>query len=213
MEFSLLIAEFVIGVQLLIVGLVIRYFAMYTPSWKNVMHCSLALVGFMAACFVGQYLIIHCLSSSYEVIVIDSSVHLRHALRELQFAIALVVVIVGPISFGFWTYQIRTAVTSATRERRWLVFGLMSSLLTCALVNWAVPNVILVFESFGPDLPLQTRFLLLYYKFSVILPLMVLVAWLTKGSNHGTLAALIGIVGSAMILVYSIWACNSPIVY
>jgi hypothetical protein len=213
MKISILLVILVICAQLLIAGRVVHRFVMGPLGWSNVVRHSFALIGWISACFVIQYIIGHYLLSDDGIIVFDAWMYLRHELEMLEFSIALIAMTVGPIGFAFWTSHIGNTVPGVGRERKWLIFGLIPSFLASVLIIWAAPKLLLVYEVFGEDLPVQTRLFRAHYQWVGLLPLSVLAIWLTKRSDYGYVAGLVGFVGSAVIMVYSLWAVYSPVFY
>ncbi|HEY8097244.1 MAG TPA: hypothetical protein VIE65_14260 [Methylobacter sp.] len=199
------IAALVVCAQFASLIIVIRRFAASERSWRMAALCSFALAAAMSILFVTEELaesLLDALDHS-GVLVFD---YVRYEIKMLQFALAVVGNVFAMLGFCLGASFRRKRRTPL--KRLLPIAGMLIALAACGLILFAIPAFSEVFRSFGDDLPWQTRSVLTFYKLVAVFPLLVCWTW---SRWNGEAAALLGIVGSAALLAYSIWACYSPI--
>lgn len=187
-------------VQVLLTVWVVFWFAKQPRCWLNALLASVALAAVVTICaMISPGLFARC----------DACGETSRA--TFQTALTVTTLFFIPATFFFWIFNDKGCLSIKKTEKYWLFFGLFLSLITCFFILYGVPEFAILFESFGANLPLQTLTLLAYYQWVVLLPILVLATWFTRHEHRGSVAALIGIVGSVVVMTYALWSAYSPV--
>lgn len=208
MEFCVIPLNLIALVQVLLTILVVIWFAKQPRNWRNALLASIALAAVAAICAmitVGLFgLFLECNACGD---MANSGVD--RSIFQTAFTVSTLFFI--PATFFFWTFNDKDSPSVAETEKYWLLFGLFLSFITCFFVLYGVPAFAELFESFGANLPSQTLNLLNYYRWVILLPLLVLGTWFTKHEHRGGMAALVGAAGSIIAITYALWSAYSPV--
>ncbi len=94
-----------------------------------------------------------------------------------------------------------------------IVAGVVPPTLVALLAAIVVPELATMYESFGAELPIETRLLLGTYRWYGLLGLVVLglgLFW-PRASDRGVLALVVGVGGSLLLVIFSAWSLYRPI--
>ncbi|MCU7859107.1 MAG: hypothetical protein KZQ86_04580 [Candidatus Thiodiazotropha sp. (ex Lucinoma kastoroae)] len=103
-------------------------------------------------------------------------------------------------------------MTKAARERLLLFVAVIPAVCVVILVYLVIPTYISMYSDYQGVLPTQTKVIISYYKFVIILPLLVIAAWFyMRQFKHRTkVCILLGVTGSLAVAVVVEWAVYQP---
>lgn len=114
---------------------------------------------------------------------------------------------------NFYVVKLEPAMSEASSSRWMLVVGVVLSTLVAVLAAIVVPEMAAMYESFGAELPIETRLLLGTYRWYGLLGFVVLGLglWWPRASDRGVLAMVVGVGGSVLLVIFSVWSLYRPI--
>lgn len=174
---------------------------------ENFIICSLGFLLAVIFCFFLQYLNQPYQSDLGRLLFIDTCSAHRWITFRVSFAI------VGGFFLIFWMFFIvfkeKLFTLNIAKKRFSSMVGLFVALLTSISVIYIMVNTERYLAAFST--PPETGVLRSWYWFAVLLPLAVLITSFNKNDVSGDKTAVVGISGSAVTLVYCVWAFFIPI--